>query len=103
MRRVCPYFIRFSSSFVLFLALLLLCLLPFMLVVFLCPLALSFFSWFVFVVSFSLSVYAQKERAQFLASSLRVLWVIDLVGVRFPVLVKFVTVSINLFGDTFIR
>ena len=44
----------------------------------------------------------KKERAQFLASSLILLWVVDLVGVRFPVLVKFVIVSLNLFGDTFI-
>ena len=34
----------------------------------------------VVVVSFSLSDYTQKERAQFLASSLRVLWAFSLVG-----------------------
>ena len=80
---------------------------------FACPLVLCLSSLFVacswvsfvwVVVSFSLSVYKQKKgrKGLSLVSSLRVLCVIDLVGVRFPVLVKFVIVSLNLFGDTFI-
>ena len=63
----------FASVFLL----LLLCLPPFMLVVLLCSGCLSFVllrclcgSLGVVVVSFSLSDYTQKERAQFLASSL---------------------------------
>ena len=69
---------------------------------FACPLACLICSC-VFIVSFSLADYTQKERARRVgASSLVLLWIIDLVGVRFPVLVKFVIVSVNLFGDTFI-
>ena len=65
--------------------LLLLCLPPFMLVVLLCSGCLSFVllhclcgSLGVVVVSFSLTDYTQKERAQsvFFASSLRVLWLL---------------------------
>ena len=42
-----------------------------------CPFALSFLSWFVFVVSFSLTDYMQKKgrKGLSLASSLRGLWV----------------------------
>ena len=63
----CPFVLRFIS---------LPCLLSFFaLVVFACPLALSLLSLWV-VVSFSLSVYAQKERARRVgASSLRGFWV----------------------------
>ena len=56
---------------------LLLCWLSFFaLVVFLCPLALSLWLFGCVVVSFSLTDYTQKERAQFLASSLVLLWVV---------------------------
>ena len=58
---------------------LLLCALSFLaLVVFLCPLALSFLSWFVFVFSFSLTDCTQKRKGAKvlpLASSLRVMYV----------------------------
>lgn len=63
---VCPAFMLFAFP--------LLSLSFFALVVFCCPLVLSFLSGFVFGVAFSLSVYTQKERAQFLASSLVLLW-----------------------------
>ena len=98
MLRVCSYFFvlqLFFFFFACFPALLVL----FASLVYLCCLCGSLG---VVVVSFSLSDYTQKERAQFLASSLVLLWVVDLVGVRFPVLVKFVIVSLNLFGYTFI-
>ena len=47
---------------------------------FVCPLALSFLSCFVFVFAFSLTDYTQKRKGAkvlLLASSLRVLWVLD--------------------------
>ena len=64
MRRGCLNFIRFSSSLPSFSSLYLLFVLHlvcFVLVVFRCSLC-----WFVFVFSFSLSDYTQKERAQVL-------------------------------------
>ena len=75
-----PFFLSFSLLFIplfAFLFLSLHCFLSFFaLVVFACPLALSFLSCFGFVFSFSLTDYAQKERARRVgASSLRVSWV----------------------------
>ena len=57
---LCLYFIRFSSSSLLFCPFVL----PFaslFLSALACPFALSFLSWFVFVVSFSLTDYMQKK------------------------------------------
>lgn len=56
------------------------------------------------VVSFSLSVYTQKERARRVgASSLVLLWVVGLLcKIRFSVLVKFVIVNLDFFGYTFV-
>ena len=90
MRRVCLYFSSSLPSFSSLYLLFVLHLVCFVLVVFVVFI----------VVSFSLSDYTQKERAQF--SCVLSSCVIDLVGVRFPVLVKFVIVSVNLFGYTFI-
>ena len=61
--RVCLRFSSFAPVFASFCPLFF-----FALVVFACPLALSLLFLFPF------RIYAQKERAQFLASSLRVLW-----------------------------
>ena len=86
LRRICLSFSLFClsfslfclrfSSFVLVFALLL-CSLPSLRPLCSgCPrLVLSLSLWVVLVVSFSLSDYTQKERAQFLASSLVLLWV----------------------------
>ena len=95
-----PRFILFAPMF----PLLCLSLSLFALVVFACPPALSLLSWFVFVVSFSLSDYTQKERALRVgASSLVLLQVVCLLcKIWLPILVKFVIVSLNLFGDTFV-
>ena len=77
-----------------------------------CPLVFCLSSLFVgcswgslwLIVSFSLTDYTQKERAQsvLLASSLSVFWVVDLVGVRPSALVKFVIVGLDFFGYTFV-
>ena len=68
---------------------------------FACPLALSLWLFgcgCCFLFPFGL--YAKRKGAPCWCV---LSWcVIDLVGVRFPVLVKFVIVSLNLFGDTFI-
>lgn len=91
--------------FVLFLVLLLLCLHPFI--------SLSFFvllhcfcdSLGVGVVSFSLSVYTQKERALRVgASSLVLLWVVGLLcKIWFSVLIKFVIINLDFFSYAFVR
>ena len=104
--KACGVFASILSSFVLFLVLyfvlflvlLLLCLHPFI--------SLSFFvllhcfcdSLGVGVVSFSLSVYTQKERAQFLASSLVLLWVVGLLWVYY-MLNAFLSVDSFAFGN----
>lgn len=65
-----------------------------------CPLSL----WVV-VVSFSLTVYTQKERALRVgASSLVLLWVVGLLcKIWLPVLVKFVIINLDFFGYAFVR
>ena len=87
----CGVFASLLSSFVLFLVLSFVLFLVLSFVLFLvllhllsllvllssaCPLSLLSLSLWVVVVSFSLTVYPQKERAQFLASSLVLLWLV---------------------------
>ena len=92
-----PFAFRFISLRLLFVLLSF-----FALVVFLCPLALSLWLFGCgCCFLFPFGIYAKRKGAPcwcVLSSC-----AIDLVGVRFPVLVKFVIVSVNLFGYIFIR
>ena len=102
----CGVFASILSSFVLFLVLFLVLLHLLSLLVLLssaCPLSLPSLSLWV-VVSFSLTDYTQKERALRVgASSLVLLWVVGLLcKIWLPVLIKFVIVSLDSFGNTFI-
>ena len=98
-----PFFCPLSCPFALVSAFLFTSLLQLSLFVLLssaCPLSL----WVV-VASFSLTDYAQKERALRVgASSLVLLWVVGLLcKIWLPVLVKFVIVGLDYFSYTFVR
>ena len=58
--------------------------------------------WLLLLFPFPLRYIRKKKGRKGFAPCVLSSCVIDLVGVRFPVLVKFVIVSLNLFGDTFI-
>ena len=70
---------------------------------FACPLVLScLFLWSLLLFPFPFRTTRKKRGRKGFAPCVLSWCVIDLVGVRFPVFVKFVIVSVNLFGYTFI-
>ena len=98
LRRVCLSFYLFAPAFISF-PTFFAC--P-LLVLFICPLALSLWVFGCVVVSFSLTVYTQKERARRVgASSLRGLWVVLDVLKHYRYFLRFIVPVSNPFaGDS---